>query len=169
MGQKNPVQIYILVTEDTIEEKLLTTLSAKHELALAALDMESDVREVALESGMEELKRRLEVLLGAKPDAAVGESEERRRQEEAERLQRQSRMAQAGGQLLSAAFEFLGEMIPKGEDTEATARMARQLKGRLGECLDRDEHGRPRLTVTLPDEGALDNLSRSLAALLAEK
>jgi hypothetical protein len=47
--------------------------------------------------------------------------------------------------------------------------MARQLKGRLGECLDRDEHGRPRLTVTLPDEGALDNLSRSLAALLAEK
>lgn len=28
MGQKNPVQIYILVTEDTIEEKLLTTLSA---------------------------------------------------------------------------------------------------------------------------------------------
>ncbi len=169
MGQKNPVQIYILVTEDTIEEKQLTTLSAKHELALAALDMESDVREVALESGMEELKRRLEVLLGAKPDAAVDESEERRRQEEAERLQRQSRMAQAGGQLLSAAFEFLGEMIPKGEDTEATARMARQLKGRLGECLDRDEHGRPRLTVTLPDEGALDNLSRSLAALLAEK
>ncbi len=143
MGQKNPVQIYILVTEDTIEEKLLTTLSAKHELALAALDMESDVREVALESGMEELKRRLEVLLGAKPDAAVDESEERRRQEEAERLQRQSRMAQAGGQLLSAAFEFLGEMIPKGEDTEATARMARQLKGRLGECLDREEHGPP--------------------------
>ncbi len=169
MGQKNPVQIYILVTEDTIEEKLLTTLSAKHELALAALDMESDVREVALESGIEELKRRLEVLLGARQDAAVDESEERRRQEEAERLQRQSRMAQAGGQLLSAAFEFLGEMIPKGEDTEATARMARQLKGRLGECLDRDEHGRPRLTVTLPDEGALDNLSRSLAALLAEK
>ena len=169
MGQKNPVQIYVLVTEDTIEERLLTTLSAKHELALAALDMESDVREVALESGMEELKRRLEVLLGAKPDAAVDESEKRRRQEETERLQRQSRMAQAGGQLLSAAFEFLGEMMPKGEDTEATARMARQLKDRLGECLDRDEHGRPRLTVTLPDEGALDNLSRSLAALLAEK
>jgi len=169
MGQKNPVQIYVLVTEDTIEERLLTTLSAKNELALAALDMESDVREVALESGMEELKRRLEVLLGAKPDAAVDESEKHRRQEETERLQRQSRMAQAGGQLLSAAFEFLGEMMPKGEDTEATARMARQLKGRLGECLDRDEHGRPRLTVTLPDEGALDNLSRSLAALLAEK
>jgi hypothetical protein len=44
-------------------------------LALAALDMESDVREVAVASGMEELKRRLEVLLGAKPHAAVNETE----------------------------------------------------------------------------------------------
>jgi SNF2 family DNA or RNA helicase len=50
MGQKRPVQVYLLVTESTIEEKLLATLSAKHDLALAALDMESDVREVALAS-----------------------------------------------------------------------------------------------------------------------
>ena len=39
MGQKNPVQVYLLVTEETIEEKLLATLSVKHDLALAALDM----------------------------------------------------------------------------------------------------------------------------------
>ena len=44
MGQKNPVQVYLLVTEGTIEEKLLATLSAKHDLALAALDMESNVQ-----------------------------------------------------------------------------------------------------------------------------
>jgi SNF2 family DNA or RNA helicase len=60
MGQKNPVQVYLLVTEETIEEKLLGTLAAKHDLALAALDMDSNVREVALASGMEELKQRLE-------------------------------------------------------------------------------------------------------------
>ena len=53
MGQKNPVQVYLLVTEETIEEKLLGTLAAKHDLALAALDMESEVREVTLASGME--------------------------------------------------------------------------------------------------------------------
>ena len=40
MGQKNPVQVYLLVTEGTIEEKLLATLSAKPGLALAALDMD---------------------------------------------------------------------------------------------------------------------------------
>jgi SNF2 family DNA or RNA helicase len=70
MGQKNPVQVYLLVTEETIEEKLLGTLAAKHDLALAVLDMQSDVRQVALASGMEELKQRLEVLLGAKPHGA---------------------------------------------------------------------------------------------------
>jgi len=167
MGQKNPVQVYLLVTEETIEEKLLATLSAKHDLALAALDMDSEVREVALASGMEELKRRLEVLLGARPQAAVDETEQRRQQAQAERLARQGRVAEAGGQLLSAAFAFLGELIPPGAHTDASARMAEQLETRLHECLDRDAQGRPRLTVTLPDQTALDNLARSLAPLLA--
>lgn len=166
MGQKNPVQVYLLVTEETIEEKLLGTLSAKHDLALAALDMESDVREVSLASGMEELKRRLEVLLGAKPHAALDESEKQRQHQEAERLARRSRVAEAGGQLLSAAFAFLGQMIPQKEQTNGAARIADELKARLDECVERDEQGRPRLTVTLPDSAALDNLARSLAALL---
>ncbi|MDB6158849.1 MAG: helicase, superfamily [Gammaproteobacteria bacterium] len=166
MGQKNPVQVYLLVTEETIEEKLLGTLAAKHDLALAALDMDSNVREVALASGMEELKQRLEVLLGAKPHGAVDETEKQRQQQEAERLSRRSRVAEAGGHLLTAAFTFLGEMIPQREPTDGTARMAREFKARLDECLDRDDRGRPRLTVTLPDETALANLARSLAALL---
>lgn len=166
MGQKNPVQVYLLVTEGTIEEKLLATLSAKHDLALAALDMESDVREVALSSGMDELKQRLEILLGAKAHGAVDESERQRQQQEAERLARRSRVAEAGGQLLAAAFQFLGEMIPQREPTNEAARMEKEFKARFDECLERDEQGRPRLTVTLPNEAALANLARSLAALL---
>src|SRR5258708_581704 len=74
MGQTNPVEVYWLETEWTIEEKLLARLSAKHDLALAALDMESSVREVALAAGSEELKKRLEVLLGARAHAAVDET-----------------------------------------------------------------------------------------------
>jgi len=38
MGQKRPVQVFLLVTEETLEESLLTTLSAKQELFLAVLD-----------------------------------------------------------------------------------------------------------------------------------
>jgi ERCC4-related helicase len=169
MGQKNPVQVYLLVTEETIEEKLLATLSAKHDLALAALDMESDVKEVELASGIDELKRRLEVLLGAKPHAAVDESEKQRQQQEAERLARRSRVAEAGGQLLAAAFTLLGEMIPQREPTNGAAQMASELKARLDECLERDEQGRPRLTVTLPNEAALENLARSVASLLTAR
>jgi superfamily II DNA/RNA helicase len=169
MGQKSPVQVYLLVTEGTIEEKLLATLSAKHDLALAALDMESDVKEVALTSGIEELKQRLEVLLGAKPHAAVDETEKQRQQQEAERLARRSRVAEAGGELLTAAFTLLGEMIPQREPTNGAAQMASELKARLEECLERDEQGRPRLTVTLPNEAALENLARSMASLLTSR
>jgi superfamily II DNA or RNA helicase len=164
MGQKNPVHVYVLVTEGTLEEKMLTTLSGKHQLFLAALDMESDVNEVALVSGIEELKRRLEVLLGARPDASVDESEKHRQEEESDR---RARLADAGGQLLSAAFGFLGEMIPEREATETSTAMARQFRDRLDECLDRDDQGRPRLTVTLPDGAALDTLATALASLLA--
>ena len=166
MGQKNPVHVYVLVTEETIEEKLLGTLSAKHDLALAALDMESKVREVTLSSGMEELKRRLEVLLGAPADAPVDESEKQRNQLETDRLARRARMAEASGQLLTAAFALLEEMIPKREPTQATERMALEFKARFDECFELDEHGRPRLTVTLPDQGSLEKLTRSLASLL---
>ena len=63
------------MTEETIEENLLAIIAAKRDLALAALDAESEVDQVDLPSGMEELKARLEILLGAKPDAAVDESQ----------------------------------------------------------------------------------------------
>ena len=166
MGQRNPVQVYLLVTEATIEEKLLSTLSAKKDLALAALDMDSKVDKISLASGIEELKRRLEVLLGAMPHAAVDESQARRQRDQEEQLARRSRVAEAGGQLLAAAFSFLGEMIPPRAATDYAAKAADELKARLTECMERDADGRPRLTVTLPSEAALERLARSLAALL---
>jgi SNF2 family DNA or RNA helicase len=59
MGQKRSVQVYLLVTEGTLEENLLETLSNKKELAMAALDVDSDVDEVQLHSGIDELKSRM--------------------------------------------------------------------------------------------------------------
>ena len=78
MGQKRPVQIFLLVTEDTLEESLLATLSAKQALFLAALDPDSKQKVVDLQTGVEELKNRLEILLGEKPDAAIDEKPQRR-------------------------------------------------------------------------------------------
>jgi superfamily II DNA/RNA helicase len=111
MGQRNPVQVYIFVTEDTFEEKLLATLSGKHDLALAALDMESDVSEVALTTGIDELRRRLEVLLGAKPHAAVDRTELQRQQQETERLAQRERVADAGGPAALRSVHAAGRTV----------------------------------------------------------
>ena len=167
MGQKRPVQIFLLVTEETLEESLLTTLSAKQALFLAALDPEAEATAIDLSSGMEELKRRLEILLGEKPDAALDESQRAQVEREAQGLRQSERIAQAGGQLLGAAFTFIGEMFPEKEETDKTIQMAETFKDRLAQCLEKDKDGNLKMTITLPDESVLDNLAKSLARMVS--
>jgi superfamily II DNA/RNA helicase len=166
MGQKRPVHVFLLVTEATLEESLLTTLSAKHELALAALDPDAEATEVDLTSGVEELKRRLEILLGAKPEAPQDESMKEQVQNEAEELARKETIAAAGGQLVGAAFSFIGEIFSGKEDTEQSLQLEEMLKERLSECMERGEDGRLRMSIALPDEAALNTLSKSLAKMI---
>jgi superfamily II DNA or RNA helicase len=166
MGQKRPVQVFLLVTEDTIEESLLGTLAAKQALFLAALDPEAEASVIDLSSGIEELKNRLEILLGAKPDAPSDESLKEQVEKEAEQLARREKIAKAGGQLLGAAFAFLGEIFPKKEESEKTIQLADTFKKRLSECLDEGEDGELKMTVTLPDKAVLDNLAKSLARMI---
>lgn len=166
MGQKRPVQVYLLVTEGTLEESLLGTLAAKQELFLAALDPDSEATDIDLFSGIEELKRRLEILLGAKPDAPTDESLKEQMEREAAQLARNERVETAGGQLLGAAFNFIGEMFSQNEEHEKTTHLAEIFKERLSECLHKGEDGKLKMTITLPDEAILDNLAKSLARIV---
>ncbi len=166
MGQKRPVQVFILVTEDTLEENLLGTLSAKQELFLAALDPEAEVTSLDLAAGIDELKRRLEILIGEKPDAAVDESMKEQVEKEAARLERKDRISKAGGQLLGAAFSFIGEMFPETEETDRTAHLTEAFKSKLSECVEEGENGEMKMTVTLPGKDVLDNLAKSLARMV---
>jgi len=167
MGQQQPVQVYVLVTEGTIEESLLNTLSAKRDLALAALDFDSDVTQVDLSTGVDELRRRLEVLLGAHPEAPVDMSQKEEVVAETQQLaDRRERVASAGGEMLGAVFNFLGELVAKDAAQPPADGLVTQVRARLGECVEEDASGRPRLTVTLPDRGALDALAQTLARLL---
>jgi SNF2 family DNA or RNA helicase len=166
MGQKRPVQIFLLVTEDTIEENLLGTLSAKQALFNAALDPSSEDDSLDLSAGIDELRRRMEVLIGEKPDAPVDESMKEDREKEAKAIAKKEKVAEAGGQLIGAAFNFLGEMFKGKEETEQTAQLTNAFKERLSECMDKDENGKVTLKVTLPDESALDNMARSLAQMV---
>ena len=158
----------MLVTEDTIEENLLATLSAKHDLALAALDADSDVTQVDLASGIEELRRRLEVLFGraaARRRVDVSQQEEVRRREEQLREHR-DRVAAAGGQMLGAVANLLGELVADGRGTAPSEAIVSQVHDRLAACVEDDPSGKPRLSITLPDRQVLDKFARTLAALL---
>ena len=167
MGQKRPVQVYLLVTEETIEENLLITLSAKQGLFLAALDPETQVTSLDMAAGIEELKSRLEILLGAKPEAALDESMKQEAEKEAERLERKGKISKAGGELLGAAFKFIGELFPERKDTDRTIEIADSFKAKLSECLEEGENGELKMTVTLPNREVLENLARSLARMAA--
>jgi hypothetical protein len=180
MGQQQPVQVYVLVTEQTIEEGLLNTLSAKRDLAMAALDADSDVTQVDLVAGVDELRRRLEVLLGAHPEAPVDVTmkDDVKAQADAQAVgqsggastdqvaQRRERVAAAGGEMLGAVFNFLGELVAKDAGQPPAEGLVTRVRASLGECVEEDSSGRPRLTVTLPDRGALDSLAQTLARLL---
>ena len=167
MGQKRPVQVFLLVTENTLEENMLGTLSAKKELFLAALDPETETTSLDLASGMDALKKRLEILIGEKPEAALDESMKAAAEKEAESLERTERISKAGGQLLGAAFAFIGEMLPQQEASEQVLQLTDTFKDRLVECLEQGENGELKMTVTLPGKDVINNLARSLARIAA--
>jgi superfamily II DNA/RNA helicase len=171
MGQRQPVQVFVLVTEQTLEENLLQTLNAKRDLALAALDPDSDVDTVSLVSGAAELRSRLEVLLGAKAEAPVDQSTKSREEMAARSaggadLPRRERVAAAGGALVGALFQFLGALAPEAQAAEPPAGMLDAMRKSLSECVDLDGSGRPRLTLTLPDQATVDQLAQTLTRLL---
>jgi len=169
MGQTQPVQVFVLVTEGTIEENLLATLASKKELALAALDVESEVDAVDMASGMDELKGRLEVLLGARPEAPVDETAKESSDQATREISaaHRERVAAAGGELLGAAFKFLGELVAQQTTAPAPEALVANLREGLSACVENDPTGKPRLSITLPDKSALDNLAQTLARLLA--
>ena len=174
MGQSEPVHVYLLVTQETLEEQMLVALDDKRNLALAALDSESEVDELKMVSGMEEMKRRLEILIGAKPEAPLDESmlNEANRSGQPQSLtaeiEHRQRVASAGGEMLGAVFNFLGELVSQAPESspKPNEQVVEQVRQGLANCVQTDETGRQQLTVTLPNEDALQNLATTLASLL---
>jgi hypothetical protein len=149
-----------------LEENLLATLSAKHELSLAVLDPEADATKVDLATGIEELKRRMEILLGAKAEAAEDESMKIEAEIEAAALAKKEKIAAAGGKMVNAAFALIGAMFADADNDPTTAQLASAFKTRLSDCMEKAENGSLKMTITLPDEAFLDNMARSLAKMV---
>ncbi len=167
MGQKRPVQVYLLVTVDTLEENLLATLSTKHELSLAVLNPDTNITEVSMTTGMEELKRKLEILLGAKPEAAEDQSMKALVENQAALLAKKEKVAYAGGQLVGAAFAFIGEMFSSADETEKIVSLTEAFRSKLNDCMEKNDDGSLSMTIRMPDEDFLQNMARSLAQIVA--
>jgi hypothetical protein len=144
---------------------MLATISAKHDLALAALDVDSDISAVELHSGMEELKRRLEQLLGTRPAAPIDRSQQLAVESQTKEIAaRRDKVAAAGGELLGAALKLVGELIDNGSSPDP--RTVDQIRNGLADCVDRAPDGRPQVRFTLPNDAALGDLATTLAKLL---
>ncbi len=173
MGQKRSVQVYLLVTEETLEERLLGVLDAKRDVALAALDLASTVDAVSLASGMDELKSRLELLIGRKPDAPIADE---LNNSDAERGANRHRVEESGGKLLAAAFEFLAELLPVSKQDEegktagsiqkSGSEQSAHIRSLLDSCITKDGDGRSRFSVVLPDDAALQKFTAAIAGAL---
>ena len=166
MGQKNPVHVYLLISEGTLEEQILGTLATKKELASNALDPNASLSEVGMSCGIDELKRRLEVLLGEPESAPVDASA--KAQVEAEIIARKRELADAGGKLVSAAFEFLGKLAPTQRPDSAPSSLSNPLFDALKACSSATENGAINLTLSLPDESALRGMANTLAGIISQ-
>lgn len=169
MGQRNPVHVYKLVTEGTIEERLLDTLASKQDLSDAVLDAASDRIEVTMSTGMSDLRKKLERILDPVPLEVEDQSQARdteRSLKEAE--ERRSRVSEASGQLVAAALGLAGQLLDQGSKTEPDAATVDRLTERLSENVERDPDGLPQLRLTLPSDDALRSIARTLARLLGQ-
>ncbi|MDR3199463.1 MAG: DEAD/DEAH box helicase [Planctomycetaceae bacterium] len=194
MGQQRHVQVFLLVTENTIEEQMLQTISAKHDLALASLDADSEVNEVMLTSGVEELKRRLEILLGSRPAAPVDQSMLQSLNTspsdatitQITQPQDQEPIIQAGGEALQSLFRFadtlLGTLSTKPDTLAAataavnntinTTNISEQILPAIQKAVaqsvrvESDDEGKTRLSFTLPERPVLEGLLQNAAQLL---
>jgi superfamily II DNA or RNA helicase len=165
MGQTRPVAVYVLVTEGTLEESLLTTLTSKRDLAMAALDPDSQVADVDVRTQTDDIKARLEILLGAKPAAPIDESTVG----VTTIAVANERLATAGGSMLKATLELFSAMTGA-----ATHNAHPQLEANITSFaaslqpkLIVDEHGHQRLSLGMPTQASIGALMQGFSALFA--
>ena len=116
---------------------------------------------------MDELKARMEILLGAKPDAPIDETQKEQILQEARDIRRNEKISKASGQLIGAAFEFIGAVFDGANESEKTNQLAEVFRETLSEGIKREENGEMKLTITLPNESVLESMARSLAHVVS--
>ena len=76
-------------------------------------------------------------------------------------------MAAAGGQLVGAAFAFIGEMFSSRDETEKVISLTEAFRSKLNECMEKHEDGSLSMMIRMPDDTFVQNMARSLAQMVA--
>jgi hypothetical protein len=76
-------------------------------------------------------------------------------------------VAAAGGQLVGAAFAFIGEMFSSADETEKIVTLTEAFRSKLNECMERNEDGSLRMTISMPDETFVQHMAKSLAQMVS--
>src|SRR5262245_57377493 len=112
--QTRSVTVINLVSENTIEHKMLATLADKKSLADGVLDAQGDIKAIKLRSGQQAFLSRLDQLLVARPGAgAPADSVERALRQPVLPADRALGFAQAAVQQINGALVRCEERYPK--------------------------------------------------------
>lgn len=162
MGQDRPVQVFLLVTANTIEENLLKAHAHKQELADAALDPDSEIDEIRVGSRSDMIRARIGALLSPEhAETPVGPPRNRTEPSSRKVLEAET------GNLLMAAVRFLEPLLgqsPKPNRASGEAIPVRALLHQLKESAALHPDGSVNLSVRLPNEQALEELAEILLA-----
>jgi hypothetical protein len=107
----------------------------------------------------DDIKEKLEVLLGARPEVPVDETVK----VTASLAVANDRLATAGSTLVRAAFDILGEIVGVHGGDEA---IRDELRATFDAKIVADESGKQRLSFAMPSRDTLAALMRGLAGLL---
>ena len=128
--------------------------------------MQSDISKVQMTSGMEDLKKRLEIIIAPQQDPTDQSQQDRVLSESEQLKQRREKISLASGQLITAALNFAGEIFAAEKGNQVDPASVKSMMDRFSQCVETGPQGRPQLKIILSDSSSLENLASAIAKFI---
>ncbi|HON10345.1 MAG TPA: hypothetical protein PLE24_05715 [Chitinispirillaceae bacterium] len=121
-----------------------------------------------MSSNIDDLKKKLELLLGEKDPAPVDTSmlEEVTEEKDKASVINIEKASEASGKMLSAVFSFIRESIPSSVTKEKRSPLTLALEESLKSISNVEADGKVRMQLTFDSQEAVDAMAAAIAGLL---